>query len=49
MDSRREHIKEVAEASLKRLETDRIDLFYQHRLDPNVPNEDVAGTTLSPP
>ena len=42
-DSRPEHIKEVAEASLKRLKTDRIDLFYQHRVDPNVPIEDVAG------
>src|SRR5439155_25853089 len=37
-------IKEVAEASLKRLKTDRIDLMYQHRVDPNVPIEDVAGT-----
>lgn len=44
MDSRPEHIREVAEASLKRLKTDRIDLFYQHRVDPNVPMEDVAGT-----
>jgi len=44
LDSRPEHIKEVAEASLKRLKTDRIDLFYQHRVDPNVPIEDVAGT-----
>ena len=43
VDSRPEHIKEVAEASLKRLRTDRIDLFYQHRVDPNVPIEDVAG------
>ena len=43
LDSRPEHIKEVAEASLKRLRTDRIDLFYQHRVDPNVPIEDVAG------
>jgi aryl-alcohol dehydrogenase-like predicted oxidoreductase len=42
-DSRPDHIKEVAEASLKRLKTDRIDLFYQHRVDPNVPIEDVAG------
>ena len=41
--SRPERIKEVAEASLKRLRTDRIDLFYQHRVDPNVPIEDVAG------
>jgi aryl-alcohol dehydrogenase-like predicted oxidoreductase len=44
MDSRPERIREVAEASLKRLKTDRIDLFYQHRVDPNVPMEDVAGT-----
>jgi aryl-alcohol dehydrogenase-like predicted oxidoreductase len=44
MDSRPEHIREVAEASLKRLKTDRIDLFYQHRVDPDVPIEDVAGT-----
>ena len=44
MDSRPEHIRAVAEASLKRLRTDRIDLFYQHRVDPNVPIEDVAGT-----
>jgi len=43
LDSRPEHIKEVAEASLKRLQTDVIDLFYQHRVDPNVPMEDVAG------
>jgi len=43
LDSRPEHIKEVAEASLKRLKTDFIDLFYQHRVDPNVPIEDVAG------
>jgi aryl-alcohol dehydrogenase-like predicted oxidoreductase len=43
LDSRVEHIKEVADASLKRLKTDRIDLFYQHRVDPNVPIEDVAG------
>jgi len=43
LNSRPEHIKEVAEASLKRLRTDRIDLFYQHRVDPNVPIEDVAG------
>lgn len=42
-DSRPEHIKQVAEASLKRLKTDVIDLFYQHRVDPNVPIEDVAG------
>jgi aryl-alcohol dehydrogenase-like predicted oxidoreductase len=44
MDSRPEHIRAVLEASLKRLRTDRIDLFYQHRVDPNVPMEDVAGT-----
>lgn len=43
VDSRPEHIKEVAEASLKRLRTDRIDLFYQHRVDTDVPIEDVAG------
>src|SRR5256886_4333378 len=43
LDSRPEHIKEVAEASLKRLKTDVIDLFYQHRVDPGVPIEDVAG------
>jgi aryl-alcohol dehydrogenase-like predicted oxidoreductase len=43
LDSRPAHIKEVAEASLKRLKTDRIDLFYQHRVDPDVPIEDVAG------
>ncbi len=43
LDSRPEHIKEVAEASLKRLKTDVIDLFYQHRVDPNVPIEDTAG------
>src|ERR1700758_5854732 len=41
LDSRPEHIKEVAEASLQRLKTDVIDLFYQHRVDPNVPIEDV--------
>ena len=44
LDSRPEHIKEVAEGSLKRLGTDVIDLFYQHRVDPNVPIEDVAAT-----
>jgi len=44
LDSRPEHIKEVAEASLKRLRTDVIDLFYQHRVDPNVPIEGVAET-----
>jgi aryl-alcohol dehydrogenase-like predicted oxidoreductase len=43
LDSRPEHIKQVAEASLKRLRTDVIDLFYQHRVDPDVPIEDVAG------
>lgn len=43
LDSRPEHIKEVAEASLRRLRTDVIDLFYQHRVDPAVPIEDVAG------
>lgn len=42
-DSRPEHIKKVCEASLKRLKTDHIDLFYQHRVDPNVPIDDVAG------
>jgi len=44
LDSHPEHIKEVAEASLKRLKVDAIDLFYQHRVDLNVPIEDVAGT-----
>lgn len=44
LDSRPQNIRAVAEASLKRLKTDRIDLFYQHRVDPNVPMEDVAGT-----
>jgi aryl-alcohol dehydrogenase-like predicted oxidoreductase len=43
LDSRPEHIREVAEASLTRLKTDAIDLFYQHRVDPNVPIEEVAG------
>jgi aryl-alcohol dehydrogenase-like predicted oxidoreductase len=43
LNSRPEHIKQVAEASLKRLKTEVIDLFYQHRVDPNVPIEDVAG------
>ena len=43
LDSRPEHIKEVAEASLKRLKVDVIDLFYQHRVDPDVPIEEVAG------
>jgi aryl-alcohol dehydrogenase-like predicted oxidoreductase len=44
LNSRPEHIREVAEASLKRLNIEAIDLFYQHRVDPNVPIEDVAGT-----
>jgi aryl-alcohol dehydrogenase-like predicted oxidoreductase len=44
VDSRPSHIREVAEASLKRLRIDAIELFYQHRVDPNVPIEDVAGT-----
>lgn len=44
VDSRPSHIRDVAEASLRRLRTDRIDLFYQHRVDPDVPIEDVAGT-----
>jgi aryl-alcohol dehydrogenase-like predicted oxidoreductase len=44
MDSRPQRIREVADAALKRLKTDRIDLFYQHRVDPKVPMEDVAGT-----
>src|SRR5467141_2300148 len=44
LDSRPAHIREVADASLKRLKTDRIDLLYQHRVDPNVRMEDVAGT-----
>ena len=44
LNSRPEHIRQVAEASLKRLRTDRIDLLYQHRVDPDVPIEDVAGT-----
>lgn len=44
LNSRPENIRAVTEASLKRLKTDRIDLFYQHRVDPNVPIEDVAGT-----
>src|SRR3989475_8108612 len=43
LDSRPEHVKQVAEASLKRLRVDAIDLFYQHRVDPDVPIEDVAG------
>lgn len=44
LDSRPAHIRAVAEASLKRLKTDRIDLFYQHRVDPDIPIEEVAGT-----
>ena len=44
VDSRPERIREVADAALKRLRTDRIDLFYQHRVDPDVPMEEVAGT-----
>ena len=44
LNSRPEHIRQVADASLKRLKTDVIDLFYQHRVDPDVPIEDVAGT-----
>ncbi len=44
LDSRPAHIRAVADASLRRLKTDRIDLFYQHRVDPSVPIEDVAGT-----
>jgi aryl-alcohol dehydrogenase-like predicted oxidoreductase len=44
LNSRPEHVKAVADASLKRLKTDRIDLFYQHRVDPDVPIEDVAGS-----
>ena len=44
LDSRPENIRSVADAALKRLKTDRIDLFYQHRVDPGVPIEDVAGT-----
>ena len=44
LNSRPRHIRQVAEASLRRLRTDVIDLFYQHRVDPNVPIEDVAGT-----
>ena len=43
LDSRPEHIKQVAEASLRRLKTDVIDLFYQHRVDADIPIEDVAG------
>lgn len=47
MDSRPENIRAVTEAALKRLRTDRIDLLYQHRVDPNVPIEDVAGTVAA--
>ncbi len=47
LDSRPAHIREVAEASLKRLKTDRIDLLYQHRVDPEVPIEDVAGAVAT--
>jgi aryl-alcohol dehydrogenase-like predicted oxidoreductase len=46
LDSRPEHVKQVAEASLQRLKVDAIDLLYQHRVDPNVPIEDVAGTVM---
>jgi aryl-alcohol dehydrogenase-like predicted oxidoreductase len=46
LDSRPEHIRKVAETSLKRFKTDHIDLLYQHRVDPNVPIEDVAGTVM---
>src|SRR2546430_833727 len=48
MDSRPEHIKQAAEASLKRLQVEALDLFYQHRVDPNVPIEDVAGEGEDP-
>ena len=48
LDSRPSHIREVADASLKRLKTDRIDLLYQHRVDPDVPIEDVAGRGRGP-
>src|SRR5256885_11891609 len=48
LDSRPEHIKQVAEASLKRLRTNVIDLFYQHRVDPDVPIEEVAGAAQEP-
>src|SRR5262249_29885884 len=44
LDSRPEHIREAADASLRRLKTDVIDLLYQHRVDPNIPIEEVAGT-----
>src|SRR5713226_5695544 len=49
VNSRPEHIKQVAAASLKRLKVDAIDLFYQHRVDPNVPIEDVAGAEGTDP
>ena len=45
LNSRPEHIRRAAEGSLRRLKTDRIDLLYQHRVDPEVPIEDVAGTS----
>src|SRR6201982_3911018 len=48
LNSRPEHIRKVIDGSLKRLRTDRIDLYYQHRVDPNVPIEDVAGTGTDP-
>src|SRR2546422_9875017 len=48
LDSRPEHIRQVAEASLKRLRVEAIDLFYQHRVDPDVPIEDVAGGGKEP-
>jgi aryl-alcohol dehydrogenase-like predicted oxidoreductase len=48
LDSRPSHIRKVADASLKRLKTDWIDLFYQHRVDPDVPIEEVAGTVKDP-
>lgn len=48
LDSRPERIRQVADEALKRLRTDRIDLFYQHRIDPDVPIEDVAGTVKEP-
>ena len=48
LDSRPEHVKAVAEASLKRLGTDVIDLYYQHRVDPNVPIEDTVGAMAEP-
>jgi Aldo/keto reductase family len=47
LDSRPQHIRDVAEASLKRLKVDALDLFYQHRVDPDVPIEDVAGTVFA--